>query len=45
MARNAGVDSLAVSYGAHPRQILGEAEPTALVSSVADMRAWILART
>lgn len=44
MARNAGVDSLAVSYGAHPRQTLGEAEPTALVSSVGDMQAWVRAR-
>ncbi|HUH39645.1 MAG TPA: HAD-IA family hydrolase [Castellaniella sp.] len=45
MARNAGVDSLAVSYGAHPRQVLGAAEPTALVSTVADMQSWLLART
>ena len=45
MARHAGVDSLAVSYGAHSRQELGTAEPTALVSSVGDMQAWLLART
>lgn len=44
MARNAGMDSLAVSYGAHSRQTLGEAEPTALVSSVADMHSWVLDR-
>lgn len=44
MARHAGVDSLAVSYGAHPRQTLGEAEPTALVSTVSDMQAWVRAR-
>uniref|UniRef100_UPI0033415B11 HAD-IA family hydrolase n=1 Tax=Castellaniella defragrans TaxID=75697 RepID=UPI0033415B11 len=45
MARHAGVDSLAVSYGAHPRQALGAAEPTALVSSVRDMQAWLRERT
>jgi len=44
MARHAGVDSLAVSYGAHSRKVLGAAEPTALVSSVNDMQAWLLAR-
>ncbi|MER1966181.1 HAD-IA family hydrolase [Castellaniella sp. GW247-6E4] len=45
MARYAGVDSLAVSYGAHSRKELGTAEPTALASSVGDMQAWLLART
>lgn len=44
MARHAGVDSLAVSYGAHPRHTLGEAEPTALVSTVADMLTWVRTR-
>lgn len=44
MARNAGVDSLAVSYGAHPRNELDQAEPTALVSSVTAMRDWVRAR-
>ncbi|MDN5843433.1 MAG: HAD-IA family hydrolase [Alcaligenaceae bacterium] len=44
MARNAGVDSLAVSYGAHPRSELDQAEPTALVSSGVAMRDWVRAR-
>ncbi|PLC53840.1 HAD family hydrolase [Pollutimonas nitritireducens] len=44
MASNAGVDSMAVTYGAHDRQTLIDAKPTALVSSVAEMQAWLLDR-
>lgn len=44
MAHAAGVDSLAVSYGAHPRADLERARPTALVGQVAQMQAWIRAR-
>lgn len=45
MARHAGVDSLAVSYGAHSPDELMTADPTAMVASVGDMQAWLLDRT
>lgn len=45
MARAAGVDSLAVAYGAHRPDLLQSARPTALVSSVDDMQGWVRART
>lgn len=41
MARNAGVDSIGVSYGAHPAEKLRTLMPTALVSSVAELGVWI----
>lgn len=41
MAHNAGVDSLAVTYGAHDRQTLLAAEPAFVVSSVEEMQAWL----
>jgi phosphoglycolate phosphatase len=44
MAGNAGVDSMAVSYGAHDRQTLVSAQPTVLVSSVDEMQAWLANR-
>lgn len=44
MAHNAGVDCLAVSYGAHPRATLIPSAPTALVSSAHDMQTWVRAR-
>lgn len=44
MARGAGVDSMAVTYGAHDKAVLLEAEPTVLIPSVAQMRAWLLDR-
>ena len=41
MARNAGVDALAVAYGAHPRELLVEQKPLACMSSFAELAAWI----
>lgn len=43
MARNAGVDSLAVTYGAHPHDHLLEHDPVACLHSVADLSSWLLA--
>lgn len=43
MAKAAGVDSLAVSYGAHRASLLESAQPTALVRSVRDMQSWVRA--
>jgi len=44
MAANAGVDSVAVAYGAHDKQTLLLAEPTVMVADVAEMRSWLLDR-
>lgn len=44
MAHAAGVDSLAVTYGAHRPELLQAARPTALVSSVSAMQGWIRQR-
>lgn len=41
MARNAGVDSLAVTYGAHDKATLLDSQPTVMVDSVAAMRGWL----
>jgi phosphoglycolate phosphatase len=41
MARNAGVDAVAVTYGAHPEQTLRALEPRACVSSVEDLARWL----
>jgi phosphoglycolate phosphatase len=41
MARNAGVDAVAVTYGAHPAQELRVWEPRGFVSSVGELRAWL----
>ena len=41
MAAAAGVDSLAVSYGAHPREGLLACGPLACVSSVEELRQWL----
>ncbi|HEY9281237.1 MAG TPA: HAD-IA family hydrolase [Eoetvoesiella sp.] len=41
MAHNAGVDSLAVTYGAHDRTTLLAAEPTFMVRNVKEMQAWL----
>lgn len=41
MARNAGVPSLAVSYGAHPVATLEAHEPLASFSQLADLAAWL----
>ncbi len=44
MASNAGMDSVAVTYGAHDPQTLAKAEPTVMVDNVAQMRDWVLTR-
>ncbi|MDP3032638.1 MAG: HAD-IA family hydrolase, partial [Rhodocyclaceae bacterium] len=41
MARNAGVDAVAVSYGAHPREILEAAAPRYCARSVEDLATWL----
>jgi phosphoglycolate phosphatase len=41
MARAAGVDALAVTYGAHPEDGLRACEPLACFSSVKDLEAWL----
>lgn len=43
MAQNAGVDAVAVGYGAHPTEQLRELNPLALVRDVAELRAWLRA--
>ena len=43
MAKNAGVDALAVGYGAHPPDQLKQSNPLALVLNFADLRAWLRA--
>lgn len=43
MARNAGVASLAVTYGAHPLAELAVVEPLYCADSVAALRAWLSA--
>lgn len=44
MATSAGVDSMAVTYGAHDKRTLLMSEPTVMVSSVKEMRNWLTAR-
>ncbi len=41
MARNAGVDALAVTYGAHPHEHLLEHGPLAALDSVPDLDRWL----
>lgn len=43
MARNAGVDAVAVTYGAHPRQQLERLAPLAIVDSPQDLHRWLAA--
>jgi phosphoglycolate phosphatase len=43
MAANAGVDALAVTYGAHPHGHLREYAPTACLHSVAELDRWLAA--
>jgi phosphoglycolate phosphatase len=43
MARGAGVDAVAVSYGAHAGEALRSLAPRACVESVAELRAWLTA--
>jgi phosphoglycolate phosphatase len=41
MARNAGVDSLAVTYGAHPHDHLVEHGPLACLHNVVELASWL----
>jgi phosphoglycolate phosphatase len=41
MARNAGVASLAVAYGAHPAAVLDAMQPLACVQETAELAAWL----
>lgn len=41
MARNAGVQALAVAYGAHPRQALLELDPVTCVDTMQELRQWL----
>jgi len=41
MARSAGVDAVAVTYGAHPAESLRALAPVATVDSVAELDAWL----
>ena len=41
MARNAGVDALAVTYGAHPHAHLLEHDPAACLNSVLELDRWL----
>lgn len=43
MALNAGVDAVGVSYGAHESDFLETCKPLAIVHSVDELRAWLLA--
>ena len=42
MARRAGVDALAVTYGAHPEDALRALRPVACVSSIGDLDRWLI---
>jgi phosphoglycolate phosphatase len=42
MAINAGVDALAVTYGAHPHNHLAEHKPAACLHSVKELDQWLL---
>ncbi len=44
MAASAGVDSMAVTYGAHSERTLAVSEPTVMVSSVREMHGWLVER-
>lgn len=44
MASNAGVDSMAVTYGAHDIPTLKASQPNVMVSSVAEMQSWLMPR-
>lgn len=41
MAKNAGVDAVAVGYGAHPIESLSVWKPRACVNSVGELRQWL----
>ncbi len=42
MAASAGVDAVGVTYGAHPEASLRARGPKGLVSSIAELRAWLV---
>jgi len=42
MAKNAGVDALAVTYGAHPHDHLLDHSPLACLHDVAELEAWLM---
>lgn len=42
MARHAGVDALAVAYGAHPRDGLIACAPEGCVGSIGELRQWLI---
>ncbi len=41
MAQNAGVDAVAVGYGAHSREALSALRPLACVNSIGELRQWL----
>ena len=41
MAKSAGVDAVAVTYGAHPVETLRTLAPRACVASVGELRQWL----
>ena len=41
MAANAGVDAVGAAYGAHPESALRALAPRGVVTSVAELRAWL----
>lgn len=44
MARSAGVDALAVTFGAHPRAALLAEQPAACLDTYPDLEAWLISR-
>jgi len=42
MAKNAGADAVAVTYGAHPEYVLKKEEPLSCVNDVRELSAWLL---
>src|SRR5690554_717990 len=44
MATRAGIDSMAVTYGAHDIPTLTASQPTIMVASVAEMQSWLMPR-
>lgn len=44
MAKNAGVPSIAVTYGAHPPEALDALDPLARLHSIAELREWLRTR-
>jgi phosphoglycolate phosphatase len=42
MARNAGVDAVAVAYGAHPAESLQALAPRACVASIMELQQWLM---